>query len=72
MRAECLELGDEAAGLPKRRILGPVGVAAAQLVVNDHPAIGPGETLERLQVEAAGTGPPWRRTSVRAPSPKRR
>ena len=55
MRAERLELVDEAVGPPERRVVGSVGVAAAQLVVEDDAAVGPCKALEGLQVEAAAT-----------------
>src|SRR5206468_724756 len=38
---------------PQRRVVRPVGLAAAELVVEDEAALGAGEPLERLQIEAA-------------------
>ena len=48
-----LELVDEPVGPPQGRVVRPVRLAAAELVVEDDAALGTGEPLERLQVEAA-------------------
>jgi len=57
MDAERLELVHEAVGPPEGPVLGPVGVTAAELVVDDDAAVGPCEPLEGLQVEAACARP---------------
>jgi hypothetical protein len=51
--AKRLELVDEAVGTPQRRVVGPIRLATAELVVEDDASIGPCQPLERLQVEAA-------------------
>src|SRR5712692_4116977 len=53
VNAEQLELVDEAVGPPQGRIVRPVGLAAAELVVEDDASSAAGEPLERLQVEAS-------------------
>ena len=70
MGAQRLELVDEAVGAPERRILGLVGVTAAELVVEDDAAIRAREALERLQVEAAAAGPAVQEHERASPSPR--
>jgi hypothetical protein len=54
--AERLELVDEAVRAPQRRIVGPVGRAAAELVVEDDAPVRARKALERLQVKTAAPG----------------
>lgn len=47
--AHGLQLLDEGRDRPQRRIVRPVGVSAAELVVEDHPPPLPGERPQHLE-----------------------